>query len=258
MSRPVSTERAHAAASFVGIYCLALLKPDPVSAGGVRMVGSGTLVRYRGRRFILTATHVWQSLRKHGVIHFTMVRGMNHSSEIKREALTAYSLDDIPYESLTPTSPDLTLLELNPIDANRIETRLGFFSLNKAFKAREDELHQDILVAGAPGILGKSEWDHLAFELRGVFAKGEIRDESEGDLGFITITPSQDADSPIKKWGGMSGGGLWLLSYFPKPDGGVDYDAFLLGVAFFQAGEEIRCHSRKSIAKLAQKVLESK
>jgi len=89
------------------------------------MVGSGTLVQFRDRRFILTATHVWQRLRKHDVIHFTMVRGMNHSSQIRREALTPHSLDDIPYEDLTPTSPDLTLLELNPIDANRIETRLG-------------------------------------------------------------------------------------------------------------------------------------
>ena len=72
-----------------------------------------------------------------------------------------------------------------------------------------------------------------------------------------TIKPSQDADSPVERWGGMSGGGLWLLSYFPKPDGEIDYDVFLLGVAFFQDGEEIRCHSRKSIAKLAQKVPES-
>ncbi len=201
MSHPVPTESAHDAASFVGRYCLALLTPESHSAGGVKMVGSGTLVQFRDRRFILTATHVWQRLRKHDVIHFTMVRGMNHSSQIRREALTPHSLDDIPYEDLTPTSPDLTLLELNPIDANRIETRLGFVPLNKVFNAREDELHQDILVAGAPGVLGKSEWDHLAFELRGVFANGEVREESEGDLAFITIKPSQDADSPIEKWG---------------------------------------------------------
>jgi hypothetical protein len=258
MSQPVPTEKAHAAASFVARYCVALLRPDPASAGGVRMVGSGTLVQFRARRFILTATHVWQTLRNHDAIHFTMAREMNHSTYINKDALTAYSLDDIPYQYLTPTSPDLTLLELNPIDANRIETRLGFTPLNRAFKAREDELHQDILVAGAPGVLGKSEWDHLAFELRAVFANGEIREETEGDLAFITIKPSQDEDSPIEAWGGMSGGGLWLVSYFPKADGEIDYDAFLLGVAFFQIGEEIRCHSRKSIAKLAQKVLETK
>jgi len=237
---------------------MALLEPDRNVAGGVRMVGSGTLVKFQGRRFILTATHVWQRLRKHRVIHFTMTREINHSSQIERDALTAYSLDDIPYEDLTPVSPDLTLLELNPIDANRIETRLGFVPLDKAFNAREDELQQDILVAGAPGVLGKPEWNHLALEMRAVFANGAIREESDGDLSFIIINPSQDADSPIRVWGGMSGGGLWLLSYFPKPEGGIDYDAFLLGVAFFQSGEEIRCHSRKSIAKLAQKVLQGK
>lgn len=222
------------------------------------MVGSGTLVRFRNRRFILTATHVWQRLRKHDSIHFTMVRGMNHSSKVSRDALKPYSLDDIAYKDLTLTSPDLTLLELNPVDANLIETRLSFMSLEKAFNAREDELHQDILVAGAPGVLGKSEWDHLAFEIRAVFADGEILAESDGDLDFITLNPSQDADSPIKEWGGMSGGGLWLIDYFPKSGGGIDYDVFLLGVAFFQSGETIRCHSRRSIAKLAQKVLVGK
>jgi hypothetical protein len=258
MSHSVPNERAHDAASFVGRHCVALLEPDSYAAGGVRMVGSGTLVRFRRRSFILTATHVWQRLRKHDVIHFTMVRGMNHSSKVSREALKPYSLGDIAYQDLTPTSPDLTLLELNPVDANLIETRLSFMPLEKAFNARKDELHQDILVAGAPGVLGKSEWDHLAFEIRGVFAKGEIREESDGDLDFIIIDPSQDADSPIKEWGGMSGGGLWLIDYFPKPDGGIDYDVFLLGVAFFQTGETIRCHSRKSIAKLARAVLEAK
>ena len=96
MSRLVPIERAHDAASFVGRYCVALLRPDFHSAGGVGMVGSGSLVRYRGRRFILTATHVWQQLRKQDMIHFTMVREMNHSSQINREALTPYSLDDIP------------------------------------------------------------------------------------------------------------------------------------------------------------------
>jgi hypothetical protein len=250
MGYTVPTERAHDAASFVGRYCLALLRPDPQAYGGVRMVGSGTLVLVGGRRCILTATHVWQKLRQYGEIHFSMVRGMNHSSKINREALTPYSLDDIPRSSLTPTSPDLTLLELHPVDANRIETRLGFMPLNRAFEAEEDE-QQDILIAGAPGVLGKTEWDHLAFELRGVFAK-EMREEVDGE--FIIINPIQEADSPIKDWGGMSGGGLWLLSYFPKPGGGIDYDAFLLGVVFFQSGEEIRCQSRKSIAKLAEKI----
>ena len=38
MSYRVPTEKAHAGASFVGRYCLALLRPDPQAAGGVRMV----------------------------------------------------------------------------------------------------------------------------------------------------------------------------------------------------------------------------
>jgi hypothetical protein len=79
-----------------------------------------------------------------------------------------------------------------------------------------------------------------------------MREEADGE--FIIINPTQEADSPIGHWGGMSGGGLWLLTYFPKSDGGIDYDAFLLGVVFFQSGEETRCHSRKSIAKLAEKL----
>ena len=133
------------------------------------MKGSGTLVLFRGRRFILTATHVWQELRKHDVVHFTMARGLNHSSKVRRAHLTPYSLDDIAYDDLTGTStPDLTFLELSPDDANLIETRLSFTVLSKAFKPPEGELAQDIVVAGAPGALGKLEWDYLSFEIRAV------------------------------------------------------------------------------------------
>ncbi len=50
----------------------------------------------------------------------------------------------------------------------------------------------------------------------------------------------------------MSGGGLWLISYFPKPSGEIDYEVFLRGVTFFQNGDKLHCHSRKSIAALAK------
>lgn len=252
MSNPVPVEIAHKAASFVCRHSIALLKPGAYEAGGVQMVGSGTLVRFRGRRFILTATHVWQFLREHDVVHFTMVREMNHSSELSRHALKAYSLADIPYRDLTPKSPDLTLLELDPVDANRIETRLSFVPLDKGFNARDDELYQDVLVVGAPGVLSKSGSGHLEFEMRAVFAQGDICKESEGDLDFITIKPSQDADSPIENWAGMSGGGLWLVSYFPKSAGEIDYELLLLGVVFFQNNEMIRCHARKSLETLTK------
>jgi len=125
------------------------------------MCGSGTLVRFRGRRFILTATHVWQRLRENDLIYFTMAREINHSSNVSRDSLKSYSLDDIPYKDLTPTSPDLTLLELDPVDANLIETRLSFTPLEKAFNAREDELHQDILVVGAREFCVNQKEDNL-------------------------------------------------------------------------------------------------
>ena len=66
------------------------------------------------------------------------------------------------------------------------------------------------------------------------------------------MRPSQDSDSPIVDWRGMSGGGLWLISYFPKPSGEIDYEVFLRGVTFFQNGDKLHCHSRKSIAALAK------
>ena len=85
-------------------------------------------------------------------------------------------------------------------------TVLFCFALNSALAplwvskatARDDELHQHILVAGAPGALGKSEWDHPAFEIRGVFAK-EMREEADGE--FIIINPTQEADSPNRALG---------------------------------------------------------
>lgn len=34
----------------------------------------------------------------------------------------------------------------------------------------------------------------------------------------------------------------------------IDYEVYLLGVTFFQMDGKIRCHSRRSIATLAEKV----
>ena len=96
INNTISTERAHAAASFICKHTVALLRPDAVSASGVHLVDSGTLVLFRNKRFILTATHVWQKLRKYDFVHLTKARDLTHTSTIRRADLKPYSLDDIP------------------------------------------------------------------------------------------------------------------------------------------------------------------
>jgi hypothetical protein len=255
MTDKVPDERARDAAAYVAKHSAALLTPSPTRAGGVHLTGSGALVRLNDRRFVLTATHVWNKLKKHDTIHFTSVPEINHSSTISRHSLKAYSLDE-SIEEVTPTSPDLTLLELSPIDIGRIEARLTFIPINKDWKARENEIDQHMVLMGAPGVLRKPESGALSFDLLGIFAERDIKEEKVADLGFIIIRPTKHPELDIKDWRGVSGGGLWLVSYFANANGKIDYEPVLVGTAFHQdteSGDRIRCLSRESLNSLLKK-----
>jgi hypothetical protein len=55
-----------------------------------------------------------------------------------------------------------------------------------------------------------------------------------------------------EKFNGVSGGGFWKITLFGLPNGEVDWNLKLVGVAFFElVGENnksvVRCHGEKSI-----------
>lgn len=243
------------AASFISKHSVPLLLPDQSWPGGVRPVGSGSLVTFDGRRLILTATHVWAALRRSSIIYYCAIPERSHSAGLHKDSLTPYSLDDNVKENPKPFDADLTLLELHAVDYRNMDARLSFFPLER----EETRLGNDFVTIGSPGVLAQkdsTETNTLSMELRAIFVE-VLTEEGERDgLDFLKALPFQDPDSPIRDYRGFSGGGLWSLHYYPEKPADERYEVFLIGVNFYQDEKEIRCMGRKAIKKLVQKVRE--
>jgi len=176
--------------------------------------------------------------------------------------LTPCSSDDdlekalVAGQKLKEFDADLTLLELHTADRRRLETRSSFFPLE-----REPDMEMnDWITIGAPGVLARQDAEQintLSFEIRGIFLDTLAQESEHDGLDFLRGLPYQDPSSPIQNYQGMSGGGLWSLSYYPDKVADKRYEVFLIGVIFWQTGQaikEIRCLGRKAIKRLIQKV----
>jgi len=247
------------AASFIGKHSVAFLLPDKGAPGGVCLRASGSLVTFDHKYFVLTATHVWAKLRESATIHVSAIADISHDFNLPREALTPYSLDDNLLMALgagkkvQEFDADLTLLELHPADQKRMQTRSSFFLLER----EPDPGMNDWVMIGAPGVLAHKdarEINSLSFEIRAIFVDTLTQEAERNELDFLRGLPYQDPSSPIQKYKGMSGGGLWSISYYPDKEAHERYDVFLIGVIFFQNDKDIRCLGRKAIKRLVQKV----
>jgi hypothetical protein len=141
----VSTERYFDACRFVCKHSIAFL--DECN-GIVHLRGSGTLVTIDGEKFILTANHVWRTLRKKTTICITMIDKIIHKTEIYVAALEECSLSEVPKPDLL--SAALTLLAINPIDHGRLDARLSFYGFFHEKRGQAD-LANDYVIIGAPG-----------------------------------------------------------------------------------------------------------
>ncbi len=250
------------AASFVGKHSVAFLLPGQDAPGGVRLKASGSFVTFDNRYFVLTATHVWAALRKSPIINCSAIADISHDFKLPVEALHSYSLDDNLERTLgvgkelEEFDADLTLLELHAADRGRIEARSSFFPLER----EPDVGMNDWVMIGAPGVLAHKdarEINTLSFEIRSIFVDTLTQEAERNTLDFLRGLPYQDPNSPIQNYQGMSGGGLWSLSYYPDKVADERYEVFLIGVVFWQTDKEIRCLGRKAIKKLVHKVRQS-
>jgi len=155
-------------------------------------------------------------------------------------------------------SQDLTMLELHAEDAaEMVRLGLSFYDLGTSQYSSDEEYGPDYFIIGAPKseeVLANSE---LSFEIRcaGVNILNEV---TGNDARSFVEVEAVEAD-----YSGMSGGGLWEISY-PASGG---HRVFLMGVVVreFQQSQStedtcstvgsttIRCSSRESIKELVAK-----
>jgi len=98
---------------------------------------------------------------------------------------------------------------------------------------------------------------------------GKIEEENHPDLGldFVTVYPHTDHNSPLYEYNGLSGGGLWELSYVPDETAieGFRYEPMFFGVNFLQQREDttkpcekVRCLGRRAVQSLINKYRQEK
>ncbi|HKW88615.1 MAG TPA: hypothetical protein VJN21_07650 [Candidatus Acidoferrales bacterium] len=261
----VSTERYFDACRFVCKHSIAFLEERN---GLIHLRGSGTLVTIDGEKFILTANHVWRELRQETKIYISMIDRVIHKTEMYVAALEECSLSEVPKpDSL---SADLTLLKINPIDHGHLDARLSFYGFSHEERGQAD-LSNDYVIIGAPGHVATYDPIDptvLNFEMRAT-PVGKIEEENRPDLGldFVTVYPHTDQDSPLYEYNGLSGGGLWELSYVPDETAveGFRYETMFLGVNFLQERDDVtkpwtrvRCLGRRAVQSLINKYRQEK
>ena len=258
--KAVSTERYKNACKYVCKHSIAFVEERK---GSVHLRGSGSLVTFDGEKFILTCNHVWREFRDRTTVCITMVDERSHKTEIHVASLKECSLSEVPDPDLL--SADLTLLTINPIDYGRLDARLSFYSSLHEKRGHAD-LANDYVIIGAPGQLAKSDPNDpsiLDFELRAT-PVGNIKEENHPDLGldFITVYPHVDKESPLYRYNGISGGGLWELGYIPDETAieGFRYEPMFLGVNYLQQRDDntkpwdrVRCLGRRAVQTLMTK-----
>jgi hypothetical protein len=263
--KAVSTERYFDACRFVCKHSIAFIEEH---SGRVHLRGSGTMVTIDGEKFILTANHVWRTLRKNTKICITMIDGIIQKTEMYVAALEECSLSEVANPGLL--SADLTLLKINPIDHGWLNARLSFYGFRHEKRGQED-LPNDYVIIGAPGQVATydpADPTILNCEIRAT-PVGNIEEEDHPDLGldFYTVYPYADQNSPLCNYEGLSGGGFWELSYIPDDTAieGFRYEPMFLGVNFLQQREDVtkpwtkvRCLGRKAVQTLINKYRQEK
>jgi hypothetical protein len=225
------------------------------------LLGSGTLVVIGKTFAILTAHHVIQNLPRSGRL------GIFLSPTSEPHSLDTNGLQylEIARGNDDSVGPDLgAVVLLAPSIAGSIAAKKTFYNLeqqrDKLLRNPPDPNDGLWFVQGFPDEKTVVEPDALrgyGFVKKFYSFGGLGRPQTSLQIGehdYFTIPISPVAQPPVpKRFGGMSGGGLWQVP-LARDDSGelVHRTPLLSGVAFYQeaitgAGSGLRCHGRRSV-----------
>jgi hypothetical protein len=230
-----------------------------------KLIGSGTLIRVGDQHGILTAAHVARIVEKADQPIGVNIADHPHGFFIPKQCFehiivgASESLDDAH-------GPDLSILRILDLnDLATIKSKKSFYPLDRSNVIRfwESLPINEMLwhLVGAPDERSSSEGvfgtrDHILgvkhFLGEATYKERQIR----GKFDFVTLQLIAGQYSFPSDYGGVSGGGIWLLPLTLDPEIGkstMSYDApILAGVPFYQRGiingeREIICHGPESI-----------
>ena len=232
-------------------------------------LGSGTLVHYKERYGILTASHVVEAIDKlHeiGIVRFPLFGTKTQNLRMNTAGLKRLRLGEIPF---TERGPDFAFLELPGDTLEQLKANNTFLNLeNRGLSGSPFKGYfHDLVVGVIAERTGRVETGNPQL----AFAKFEASIEpgtcsqfwNSDKLDYCDFKPGgNDPDYKFpSSYAGVSGGGLWRV-FCSESKGVIDeIDSFdLLGVAFYQseASESgkrtLRCHGPQSLRALFGKL----
>ena len=256
---------------YIGDFTVFLVKSTKDENGRLdkALAGSGTLISVGNVRAILTADHVLDYIANEKDIglafpcRFESQKNHVQLMILEMEYVRSLTIKRGPIKS---EGPDLGILVLPEIDANRIGLKGSFYNLinrqNRMLKSPPSAVDSgNWILSGAAG-----EWtkdlppeQHYSRvkQFRGCAGLGIVTAAyAVGDYDILDFEAKHISGyQGPKSFGGFSGGGLWEVLLDKKDEGFEVLDKFLSGVAFYQSNIEkdrsqfIRCNGRRSIYK---------
>jgi hypothetical protein len=241
----------------LGWFTVAFVRVKPESAED-NLLGSGTLVCFKGKHAILTAGHVAEELKKMSEI------GLCLGKDAHRLKIPGNQLDIIPVGwsgSITESGPDLALVRLPIACVGRLKAQKSFYELSHRIHdgaVKPLEYDAGIFFAGFVGEWAKrgpAEAGFAGTNCFGMLCGGIGRADKyweDRDFDYSVFTVQCHRDNP-QNYQGASGGGLWkVIASSDDPHISIVEDAILCGVAYWQTeltdGKRcITCHGYKSI-----------
>lgn len=191
-------------------YLVVLIGLEPVR--GQETVGSGTLVTYKGKFYILTADHVWHSLKKFDEIGLT-IAASPHRTAIRRDAFNPILVAE---RGVMEWGPDIMFLGLPENVVSSFNVRKSFYPLDgylrdKASGPSNGSVVVPLAIAtGVPWEECFYEGHRLHLAPQACFTR--IEDEIEhGGFDYRDVEANYNVNTTLPStFGGFSGGGLWI------------------------------------------------
>jgi hypothetical protein len=223
------------------------------------LIGSGTLVDFKGTKCILTAQHVIDGLPKKGKIGF-IISDKLHKHVLEVQNLLIVEIEKGEDDSL---GPDLGIIVLPQSHIGNIKAHKSFYNIQKYRERMINAPPENDMgvwcISGIPDIETnvvepRAGFDRVKafFGFCGFGGIGNQYETGSYDYFDFEVQYNDRTDSPIS-FGGVSGGGLWQVLIDQKESGElVMKEAILSGVAFYQTDlvddkRTIKCHGRNSI-----------
>jgi hypothetical protein len=222
--------------------------------GGHAHCGSGTLVKFEDRHFILTAAHCARALMKFDEIGLP-IRRDKHPFTLP--VLSPIYIGEWESEEWGPDLAFLPVPHIKARDINNVSNIL-LYDLGKyryEMLGGEPKVGYGLwVVIGTPAYTSNLE-DSTRLEFTKMTYSGGVEPPvTRGDFDYIEIRAALDRKEVPPNFKGVSGGGLWHTDIGRKKDGTFVTvgKPRLEGCAFYETSPRgeyvyIRCHGRRSI-----------